>query len=183
MRFRRSALPVIGFLDPLVARRREACGQILCEPSTRATRWPCVAALPPSMTTVRTRVSPAGSVETCQRGEWRHYQPSDPRRVHRFQQSSAQRQCARRAGPSRHEVTFAPGIDYRRRLKLREMEVPCPRVTSSSTSPGLNRSNAAFSRASSVIQDGSSLERRTRRVETVRDAFETVRPNDQHAGW
>jgi hypothetical protein len=50
--------------------------------------------------------------------------------------------------------------------------------------PGLkSRSNAAFSRASSVIRDGSSLEWRTRRVETVRDVFETIRPNDQHAGW
>jgi hypothetical protein len=50
--------------------------------------------------------------------------------------------------------------------------------------PGLkSRSNPAFSRASSVIRDGSSLEWRTRRVETVRDVFETIRPNDQHAGW
>lgn len=45
------------------------------------------------------------------------------------------------------------------------------------------RSNAAFSRASSVIRDGSSIEWRMRRADPVRDVFETVRTNDQHAGW
>lgn len=46
-----------------------------------------------------------------------------------------------------------------------------------------SRSNVAFSGASSVIRDGSSIEWRTRRVEIVRDVFETVRANDQHARW
>lgn len=41
----------------------------------------------------------------------------------------------------------------------------------------------SFSTASSVNRDGSSIESRRRRVDNVRDVFETVRANDQHAGW
>jgi len=90
----------------------------------------------------------------------------------------------RRAGPVPSRSDFRPWDRLQKTAQAERKEGAMPESHILFDIPGSEEPiERSFLESIECGPDGSSLEWRTRRVETVRDVFETIRPNDQHAGW